>query len=383
MKYQALVATVLLAAACGGDSTSPSIAGTAHLVHGPQIAAGISASVHRANSGPSLAATPSSGHWYISPDQGKITIVALTFRDSAGGAANATMASCTASYSRSSAALSSLLDCPFTVASGKYVEVDIGISNAFQVLINDATHGIYTDPGSSTGLSTAPPAGGAAFVTLTIPNSGGTANVMTMQSAFDAPIVVDSAAPPSITLIVDMVHTVLVNVSGSSLAFDTSLPQPAVHITPTLSGAGSVEFYSATGTADNVNAGIASTGNEATSVRLTYNSAGAPIDVWSPVIGPSEAWNASPTAGAQQFTIGGYLGLDATGTLCWALPASYTYTQYAYLKAMTRVATIGGTTVLKTKNVTTAPAPTSGANYGSGCPSFTPDLQTTLTLVAR
>jgi hypothetical protein len=265
------------------------------------------------------------------------------------------------------------------------VEVDIGISNVFQVLINDATHGIFTDPGSPTGLSTTAPAGGAAFVNLTIPTSTNTDGngLMTMQTGFDAPIVVDSASPPTITLVVDMIHTVLMNVNGSALTFDTSLPQPAVHVTPTISGPGRVEFYSATGTADNVNAGIASSGNESTSIRLVYNSASTPIDVWSPVIGPSEAWNASPTAGAASFTIGGYLGLDASGTLCWALPTTFTYSQYAYLKAMKPATAIGGTTVLKSKAVTSAPAPTSGATYASGCPAFTPDSQTTLTLVAR
>lgn len=377
-----LPALVFIVAACG-DSTGPRlVSGTAHLVHGPSLAVGASVD-RRPDSKPSFAVAPSGGHWFISPDQGKITITSLSFHDASGNVQDATLSTCTATYSRASASLSSILDCPFTLASGTYVEVDIGISNVFQVLINDATHGIFTDPSSATGLSTTAPAGGAAFVNLTIPTSGDANGVMETQTAFDAPLVVDSASPPAITLIVDMIHTVLMNVSGSTLTFDTSLPQPAVHVTPTVSGPGRVEFYTATGTADNVNAGIATMGNEATSIRLVYNGASAPIDVWSPVIGPSEAWNAAPTPGASMFTIGGYLGLDATGTICWALPASYTYAQYAYLKSMKPATAIGGTTVLKTKAVTTAPAPASGTTYASGCPTFTADQQTTMTLVAR
>jgi len=379
-----LVPVVLLITAACGDSTGPrAVSGTAHLVHGPSVAAGVSLD-RRAAPMANFAVTPSGGHWYISPDQGKITITSLSFHDASGNVQAATFSgACTASYNRASPTLSSILDCPFSLASGTYVEVDIGVSNVFQVLINDATHGIFTDPGSPTGLSTTAPAGGAAFVNLTIPTSADANGVMTMQTAFDTPVVVDSASPPTITLILDMIHTVLMNVNGSALTFDTSLPQPAVHVTPTVTGPGRVEFYSASGTADNVNAGIATSGNESTSIRVVYNAASTPIDVWSPVIGPSEAWNASPTAGAPQFTIGGYLGLDASGTLCWALPATYTYAQYAYLKSMKPAAAIGGTTVLKSKAATTAPAPVSGTTYASGCPAFTPDQQTTLTLVAR
>jgi len=375
-------AVLIILAACGDSSGPRSVSGTAHLVHGPSLAAGASLD-RRIASNARFAVTPSGGHWYISPDQGTINIKTLTFIDATGNAQSATFGSCSATYNRTSASLSSILDCPFTVASGTYVEVDIGISNVFQVLINDAAHGIFTDPGSSTGLSTTAPAGGAALVNLTIPVSGDANGLMMMQSGFDTPVVIDSASPPTITLIVDMIHTVLINVNGTSLTFDTSLPQPAVHVTPTVTGPGRVEFYTATGTADNVNAGIALSGNEANSVRLVYNSASAPIEVSSPVIGPSEAWNATPTPGAAQFTIGGYLGLDATGTICWALPATYTYSQYAYLKSMKPATAIGGTTVLKTKATTSAPAPTSGATYASGCPAFTPDAQTTLTLVAH
>jgi hypothetical protein len=378
-----LASLVLFAAVACGDSTAPhGVTGTAHVVHGPSVA-GASMNLVRSMSPASFATGPTGGHWYISPDQGKINIVSLTFRDASGGVSAAALTNCTASYVRSAASLSSIVDCPFTVMSGTYVEVDIGISNTFQVQINDATHGIFTDPSAPTGLSTTAPAGGAGFVPLTIPTSGSANNVMMMQSAFDAPVVIDSTSPPTITLIVDMIHTVLMNVSGTTLTFDTSLPQPAVHVTPVIGGPGRVEFYTITGTANNVNAGIAKAGNEATSVRVVYNGAGTPIEVYSPVIGPSEAWDASPTAGAVSFTIGGYVGLDATRTLCWALPADFTYAQYAFLRSIVPPAAVGGTTVLKSKAVTTVPAPASGATYASGCPAFTPDQQTTLTLVAR
>jgi hypothetical protein len=368
------------------DSTAPNVAGTAHILRGASTGAGPRAPGLNAlatKGRAALAATPSGGHWYLTPDQGKVTIVSLSFIDTTGSPHVATMTSCEATYTRTGTSLSPLLDCPFTLDAGTYSEVDVGISNTFQVLINDPAHGIFTDAASSTGLTSTAPAGGANFAPLTIPVSGDANGIFTTQSLFTTPLVVDSASPPAVNLIVDMIHTVLMNVSGSTLTFDTSLPQPAVHITPLVGGVGRAEFYSASGTADNVNAGVATTGNAATSVRVYYDVTGTPVDAFSPVVGPSEAWNATPAAGATKFTAGGYLGLDPTGTLCWALPATYTYQQYAYLKSMRPASTVGASTILFSMQTTTAPAPTSGKTYASGCPRFIPDASTSLVLVAK
>jgi hypothetical protein len=50
---------------------------------------------------------------------------------------------------------------------------------------------------------------------------------------------------------------------------------------------------------------------------------------------------------------------------------------------MQTVTTIGGTTTLRCQTVTTAPAPTSGDTYASGCPTITPTSSVVLTLVAK
>jgi len=381
-----LVSAGAIAAVACSDSTSPGhVGGTAHVIRGASVGPGPTPTRDGApgGEGPVFAATPTGGHWYLTPDQGKVTIVSLSFKDSTGSPHDATMTSCTATYTRTGTSLSPLLDCPFTVDAGSYIEVDVGISNTFQVLINDATHGIFTDAASSTGLTSTAPAGGANFASLTIPVSSGQNGVFTTQSLFTTPLVVDSAAPPTVNLIVDMIHTVLMNVSGSTLTFDTSLPQPPVILTPLIGGVGRAEVYSATGTADNVNAGIATTGNEANSVRVYYNAAGVALTAYSPVIGPSQAWNATPAANAAEFTAGGYLGLDPTGTLCWALPTTYTYQQYNWLKRMAPAASVGGSTILFSKQTTTAPPPVSGKTYASGCPVFTADNSVGLVLVAK
>jgi hypothetical protein len=50
---------------------------------------------------------------------------------------------------------------------------------------------------------------------------------------------------------------------------------------------------------------------------------------------------------------------------------------------MHRATNVGETTAIECKHQTTAPAPTSGNTYESGCPAFTPDETTQVTLVAK
>jgi len=173
-------------------------------------------------------------------------------------------------------------------------------------------------------------------------------------------------------------------VAGGTASFDTSLPLPAVQLVPSVSGAGKVEFYSPTGTAlDALMPGP--TDDESGSVRVFYASPGQPSYVFSPVPGPSQAWNVSPASSPANdgFRAGGYLGLDASGTLCWALPTDYTYAQYSELCEMPVVATVGSTTTLSCQHLSSVPPPVSGDTYASGCPPITPDEQRSLTLVAN
>jgi len=178
-----------------------------------------------------------------------------------------------------------------------------------------------------------------------------------------------------------MIHTVFANVAGGVASFDTSLPLPAVQLVPSVSGAGRVEFYSPTGTAlDALMPGP--TDDESGSVRVFYANPPQPSYVFSPVPGPSQAWNVSsatsPVDPSGGFRAGGYLGLDANGVLCWALPTDYTYAQYSELCEMPIVTTVGASTTLSCQHLTSVPPPISGDTYASGCPPITPDEQRTL-----
>ena len=259
-----------------------------------------------------------------------------------------------------------------------------------QVLINDAANGLYTDPSSPTGLSTTPPAGGAQFVSLTVPATPSGSNVNTITTALAAPFIVGTGLPDGgsavieLNIVEDMIHTVFVNVNGTSAQFDTSLPLPPVSLLPSVAGPGRVEYYAPSGTAKNVSLPLATTGNETGSVRVFYAPPPQPSFLWQVVLGPSESFAANPARfSGDKFKPGGYLGIDASGTACWALPTDFTWTTYSQLCEMKVPANVGDTTTLRCQHMMSVPAPASGDTYASGCPAITPDVTETVTLVAR
>jgi len=354
----------------------------ARILHGPSDAAAAMVGGFA-----SASAMPADGHWALSPDQSRVTLTSLAFQGSDGNVTTAELTNCVPTYVRDAAALTSILDCPFDVPPGTYVGVGVGVRTTFDVMLTDAANGFFTDPASPTGLSTTAPAGGSQFVSFVVPGPGGQGDVLTSQTFFTTPLVVSAGGTVTLDIVEDMIHTVFANVSGAAASFDTSLPLPAVQLIPSVTGAGRVEFYSPTGTAlDALMPGP--TDDESGSVRVFYADPSQPAYVFSPVPGgPSQAWNVSPASSpvnpANGFRAGGYLGLDASGVLCWALPADYTYAQYSAICEMSVAAAIGDSTTLSCQHVTSVPAPISGDTYASGCPTITPDVQRTLTLVAR
>ncbi|HUE29261.1 MAG TPA: hypothetical protein VMR79_00195, partial [Verrucomicrobiae bacterium] len=359
-------------------------AGASHarILHGPsQGAAALTAGQ------PSPSVVPADGHWALSPEQSRVTLTNLAFQGADGNVTTADLTACVPTYVRDSAALSPILDCPFDVPPGTYVGVGVGVLTTFDVLVDDAANGFFTDPGSPTGLSTSAPAGGAQFASFVVPGPGGQGNVLTSQTFFTSPLVVAAGGSVTLDVVEDMIHTVFANVTGGVASFDTSLPLPAVQLVPSVAGAGRVEFYSANGTAlDALMPGP--TDDESGSVRVFYANPPQPSYVFSPVPGgPSQAWNVSPATSPVDpsggFRAGGYLGLDANGVLCWALPTDYTYAQYSKLCEMPIVTSVGASTTLSCQLMTSVPPPVSGDTYASGCPPITPDEVRTLTLVAH
>ena len=385
------LALTVAAAACGGKkgagggstpTPTPTPSGQvqvhAKILHGPSSTG---AAFAPSPFGPPPA-PPTNGHWLISPDAAKLTVVSITFAGTNGNVQSAQLTNCTPTYVQSSAALSQLADCPFSIPAGSYNQISIGVLTTAEILVSDAANGFYTTTSASTGVSTSAPVGGAQFVKMVVPGPGGTGNVLTSESFFPTFFTVDSANAPTFNIIVDMMHTVYFNVSGSTVTIDTSLPQPPANLVASLPNTtGRYEFYSPTGTSKNTPA-PGPTDNDSGSVRLFYANPPQPSDVFHPVVGPSQAYDADPRGGTGN-RAGGWLGLDNTGTACWALATDDTYGTYAHLCEMVVTSTIGAATTLQCQDTSNVPPPTSGSTYASGCPAITPSTSTPVTLVAH
>lgn len=70
--------------------------------------------------------------------------------------------------------------------------------------------------------------------------------------------------------------------------------------------------------------------------------------------------------------LGGYLGVDSSGTLGWALAKSTAWTEYAVEFNMKQATSLGAATTLYCKEIANDPAP-SGGTFGSGAPSIATD----------
>lgn len=317
------------------------------------------------------------GEWAVSPDQIEVPFQEIRFVAENGNEHRIDLTGCTATYDRSAPTLSQRLDCDFAVPPGTYTRLGIDFEPPLRVLIDDPVNGLYTD---GTGLTRTPPPGGAAFSTLDVMESGG-------RIQLGEPLVIDED-PVEIKVVMTAIHTVRVQVNGSTATFAGGL---GVQLFITPDAVGGASFYSAASTAATINP--AAEGG-ATELFLFYEDPTTPSytflfpgDDHRECLGENTRMEAFATSPGELDrsgqTMGGYLGLDDAGTICFALPKNPAYTEYQAIFRMPAVAEIGGTTTLSCEVSSTAPAPVSGPNWSSGCPEITPTAQGVLELVAN
>jgi hypothetical protein len=382
-------------AACGGDKNMSGdddggmdaraidgpggnlIAAHAKVLHGPTSTT--MTATGKAHFGPLPA--PSDGRWTITPDKAKITLLHVDLVRSDGQPYIAPLTDCTPEYDRTSATLTQLLDCPFDVPAGTYIQVGITASTTYQMLLDDQVNGIYTN---GTGVVTTDP-GTPSYSTFTVPGPGGIGTELNFTSFLAEPVVVDDTHPLQTEILVDMIHMIGANISGGAVTIDVTAPTLPATIMASASGAGKTEFYSVESPAENMR--IGPLGNTGTwgGVRVLYGAPPQPSYIFYPVPGPSQAYNVNPATAPDNGTgskAGGYLGIDSTNTMCWAMPTDGTYTTYSRVCRMALVAA-GDSTTVECQTGSTAPAPTSGDTYASGCPAITPNETANVTLIAQ
>jgi hypothetical protein len=249
--------------------------------------------------------------------------------------------------------------------------------------VDDAVNGIYTDPASGTGWSATEPAGGAQPIDNDV-DFGGSSGIY-----FPSPLEIAAGDTVSIDVVLHGIHTIALQNNAGEVSL--RYPSEALAIVPSLSGVGGAAFYSSAATANNVDVSAVPPAE-----LVVFYDVDGPTQTWVTYTGgvepclppgvPGGAMSASPESSPEAGDggrAGGYLGMDASDTICWALATTAEYTTYASLWSMPQAADVGATTTLTCLATETVPAPTSGDTYTSGCPAIdTPTNQVTVTLLA-
>jgi hypothetical protein len=326
-------------------------------------------------------ATSSGDHWRLSPNQAKVTFNKITFFGSDGQPHEQPLSGCTATYDRSKASGTSLLDCPVSIPTGTITRMMVYYSTSFDIDVSDTTHCIFTDRTKASGFSATPPSNPAdAFATFVATAQQNNNGDFVADILLPTPKTVASGDSPTLSIVTDMIHSMFATAStggnaGDVLTYDANDVHAPVNVFATFGTAGKAEFYTPTATAENHN--FASSTSES-AVRIFYYDDATPgfemnDFVPSCVTGnyPTQSTNAnaatSGTNSSDGYKSGGYLGIDGSNVLAWALPTDFTYASYRSLLTMARVSTLGGTTTLNCKflNGTAAPVPASGNVYSS------------------
>jgi len=317
------------------------------------------------------------GNWQLSPDQLRLTAQSLELLGESGPV-TVTLADCQVTYDRSQPGLTQLGGCPFEVPPGTYSAARVIFAADYDLLIDDAVNGFYTDPGATTGLSPVAPISGAQFISVSAGASFGGTGV------FDPAVVVNAGDQITLSVVVDALQSIIANVSGSGdLAFgadgngNPGRPESVVAVgTPA-----AVAYYvnDLLGTPLSYLAGVAGQGIMAISVLYSNGTTPVFLDMHD---------NGQPT-GCGPFDVlfyfsgagHGYLGRDSGGVIGWA-GTDDGFTGYTSVMRMTEAAGVGDPTVFECLETTTDPAP-AGDSFASGAPDIpSPTLSLDMTLMA-
>jgi hypothetical protein len=115
-----------------------------------------------------VAPAPADGIWQISPTKITAPITELHFQEQSGNDVLVDLTDCSVTFDLTKPALAESLECPFEVPAGTYTHLGIAFGANYDLTIDDATNGFFTDPSAASKISTTAPAGGAQ--SISVPN---------------------------------------------------------------------------------------------------------------------------------------------------------------------------------------------------------------------
>lgn len=319
---------------------------------------------------------PADGAWDLSPDRIDVTFREIAFEDDDRYQRWVQLDDCTASYDLTTPSLSALLDCPFEVPRGRYTNLRLKFEPDLAVTVDDPMNGLWTD---GVGLVTSAPSGGAVATVITGQD--------TVRTTFSEELIVDED-PVELSIVINAVHSVRATIAGDTV----SLQGPVIQLHASPFGVGAAQFLGAPNSLGNRQVGS----SHNTELLLFFEDTSTPVYAW---LMPGESLSPCARGGNgggfyQAYAtapgpydenggrIGGYLAEDASGAICFALPADQTWDEYSAIYQLDHVDTLGATTPLACESNVAPPAPTSGKTWASGCPAINPQATEDLSLVA-
>lgn len=380
----AMAAGVFLTVGCGGGG----VTGTASLLNGPTPATREKAAYR-----PEI--RPSDGNWNISPDKMKVTLQQVSFytQGTSGDGKTAELSNCIIEYDRSKAGLAKLVDCPFEMDEGTFRGVGATFSATYEVLVDDTVNNIYSDPNAPSKFTTTRPSGGGQYVSVTTSSSGSTFG---NNSALSAPLTTTAGQTVSLSIVINGLQFLKLNISGGtiSVGWTTGYTNDPFRpdMTASVTSVARLGHYVHTSVGDalsyNFNTASSLMGSVGIiSASVFYSSDTTPTTLFiglngSPACGSLEVSGATNTK-ADSMGYGGYLGLDPSGVLGWALPGDDDWTSYIALLSMPQKSTLGETTTLSCKSTSTDPDPP-GGTFSSAAPNTSgAETSVPLELVAK
>jgi hypothetical protein len=372
------MATVVLlgVVACGGDDGGGGgiAQGMARMVNGasPRALQSVTGFTH---------VPAADGNWQISPTKIRAPLVGIVFNGPDGLQQEVMLTDCAITFDLTQPGLAQDVTCPFELPAGTYTAAGPKFAATYELLINDAVNGLYTDPTVSAKVTAAPPAGGAQFVT--VPNPRGAGNLGVQSTRFSTPLVVNDGDTVSVSVMLNALQALQLSVAGGTVALGVD-------------GNGMAGFPDAV-TAVGMPARVQYYVNDALGTPYSYN--GSQVGSTGPVaisvmyaepmkpafLGFSNAnlMNCGPIQVLFVFPgkNNGYLGEDTAGTLGW-IGMNGQMGTVAVLR-MKEKSNLSETTTMDCMTTTTDPMP-SGDSFSSGAPTFsTPTRTDTMTLVAN
>lgn len=383
------LAAMLMLPLMGCGESKVMVPATASVLNGPTTAA-LQASDHSVR-GALRPAAAADGSYRLSPSKMSITVTGISMLpegkfDPIDEVSR--VSGCTATYDRSRGSLAVLDECSLEVPEGTYGGITILYSNTFDVVMDDAAAGIYSDPGAPGLLSSTPPPGGPQPIQVRDQNDDRDEGAATLF--FASPVTIGKDSPPSIYVVFDPTHWIVADVNGGVFSAPRMSGNPP--IIPSLSAFGKAAYYSNMATPMSYDARTCS-GSSCVGFLFLYADDATPVTVtWQEhdlcrSMGGTHvvSFNGDGTAMGTY----GRLGLDGDGTLAWASPGPVSgdhppsISGYVGVFSMSQAGTVGDATTLSYRCTTDVPPPVSGPNYSSGAPSFTPDGTLSLTLLAQ